>query len=148
MRYFRQSLIGHNVKSAFLTLATTTVVLALSGCLATPTHIIRFDKEPGRAVDLKAYNLELPLCLKTDPKGLRLTNEDANNGQKVALLTLSDGKQFRGTWFMYKSSSQNQPPLNQIGITYDWRPAKTGSNPSQPVPMFGRLDQFELCANS
>lgn len=129
----------------------------LTGCFSLGEITTRYDKLPGGNVDESAYGLTYPLCLKTDPKSLRLTNEDAGNGLRMIYWTRNDGSQRTGVWYMSKPNSSIKPPEHQINIWVSW-PTNVLFNIASHLPVVNalavdeekpatlwKLDLFEHC---
>jgi len=145
------------IKSLVLALGSTVL---LAACANTGGHPIRHDKRPGGAVDEKAYGITYPLCFKTDPKALRLLNEDAGDGLRVVVWTRPDGTERKGTWFMSKPNDQAKPPEHLVRISFDWPTIKNNigvqlaaamvfahsATTDEDTPHGGNLSQYTACS--
>jgi hypothetical protein len=146
------------LKNSFL---ISLMVILISGCSTPGGYAIRFDKEPGGRVDEKAYGIEFPLCLKTDPQALRLLSEEAGDGLRVVVWTRVDGSERRGTWYMSKSRQSEKPPEYLINIWFDWPTVKRNIGvqfaatlvfaqslvEDESVPYGGKLSEYVKCLN-
>lgn len=93
--------------------------LLLVGC-STKGHLTRYDRQPGGLVDEKALGVKYPLCLRSDQKSLRLTNELVDDDLRSVIWTRHDGTTRLGTWYMSKSSSNTRPRRENVNVWISW----------------------------
>lgn len=94
-------------------------VLVVSGC-ATSGHLIRDDRQPGQGVDETVLGFPTPLCLRSDPKALRLTNDSAGDGLRQVVWTRHDGTKRSGTWYIHKKSNVLDPQPKDVYVRLAW----------------------------